>query len=175
MNRSVTKEMRDMATDISKWRIKKEYDRYGFDYNVRVDRIIVGLIGELVFKAALEEADIQFETSFGTVGYDKYDFKINNKIYDIKASDCNGTYKYLNLLYSEDQYQSGLINNYDYVVQVFIDGKERGGKFNIKNCKNAVIVGYVNFCDLPKYRQEPKHYGDNYCVKLSELNKFELI
>jgi len=82
-------------------------------------------------------------------------------------------FKGLNLLYSEDQFRSGLNKNFAYCVQIFVNGYNRKTKILDKElCDSATIAGYIPFPDIENYWQKRKFYGDDYKVPLTRLKIF---
>ena len=155
-------------------RMSYEYNRFGLADNQRKSMILVGTIGQLVLKKYLEENNVVFNFEYQAGKYDEMDFSINNKIVEVKTSgyDKKG-FKWLNLLYSEDQFRSGLSKNFAYCVQIFVNGYNRKTKvLDKKSCNSATIAGYIPFLDIESYWQKRKFYGDDYKVPLAKLKNF---
>jgi hypothetical protein len=65
------------------------YSRFGYSIEVRIDKALLGCIGEIAFQRFLEQSNIDFEIdngSFATRNSDEFDFLINNKKLDVKVA-----------------------------------------------------------------------------------------
>lgn len=65
------------------------YSRFGYSIEVRIDKALLGCIGEIAFQRFLEQSNIAFELdngSFATRNSDDFDFLINNKKLDVKVA-----------------------------------------------------------------------------------------
>ena len=165
------------AISHSEERIKYEYNRFNLPNDKRKSMIVIGTIGQLIFKKLLENRNINFEFEYQAGRYDNMDFKINNDIVEIKTSgyDYKG-YKHLNLLYSQDQLNAGIKKDFKYCVQIFINGYDRTNRVLIpKNCSNGVIAGYIPFLDIKKYPSQRRFFGDDYKVPISKLKNIDEI
>lgn len=159
----------------SEERIKYEFNRFKLSNEKRKSMIIIGTIGQLIFKSFLKSRNVQFDFEYQAGKYDIMDFSINNEIVEIKTSgyDYKG-YKHLNLFYSEDQLQAGIAKGFKYCVQIFINGYNRADKLLIPdNCNSGTIAGYVPFLDIKNYPSPRKFFGDDYTVPLKKLINIE--
>lgn len=177
INLKIDKELITQAIQHSKDRMKYEYNRFGLSKDKRFSMILIGTIGQLIFKQFLESKNIDFKFEFQAGHYDDIDFKIKNKIIEIKTSGYSENYLSLNLLYSQDQLDRGLFKGYDYCVQIFINGYDRRTQLmDINQCNQAVISGYIEFNKIKNFKNFKQYYGDDYKVPLNNLkNILDLI
>lgn len=175
MIHSVDDNIKEIAEASAIDRIPSEYDRSKFEYEKRISMLVIGCIGELVFQKVLQIANIPFESSYDGGKVDNYDFLIGGKIFDAKTSYCDGNYSKLNLLYDEGQYISGTKKGYDYVVQLFINGRDKSGEFDLNLCNQAIIAGAIKFSKIKNYPNPNQKGFDKYKVPLSKLSKFKTI
>ena len=163
------------AINHSDERLKYEYNRFGLSNDKRKSMILIGTIGQLMFKKFLESRNINFDFEYQAGKYDAMDFSINNDIVEIKTSgyDYRG-YKHLKLLYSEDQLQAGIDKGFKYCVQIFINGYNRADKLLIPdNCNSGTIAGFIPFLDIKKYPSQRRFFGDDYKVPIRNLLQIE--
>lgn len=166
----VTDLIKNEALIHSNQRMHFEYDRFRLSDEKRKSMILIGTIGQLMFKKYLEDNDIVFDFQLQAGQYDDLDFKIDDDIIEIKTSGFEDTFLKLNLLYSSDQYNDGMEKGFRYCVQLFINGYSRVTKLlDINNCNECYIAGYIHFEDIEKYPHERQHYGDDYKVPLNNL------
>ena len=170
--RSITNQIIDAAITHAHERIDYEFDRAGYETDQRISMIAVGTIGQLVFDFFLKSKQFpEYIHQLQAGKYDDFDFVVNNKICEIKTSAYDDTYKYLNLLYSEDQYKRGIAKEFSYCVQIFINGYNRESKLlQLEKCNQATIIGYIPFSNIEKFKNpEPKSWGDFYKIPLKNL------
>ena len=166
----VNEEIKRLAIEHSAERMKYEYDRFGFNQERRENMILVGTIGQLIFKKFLENNNIAFDYELQAGNYDNFDFVLNDDIFEIKTSGYFGSFNMLNLLYSQDQYKAGLSKGFKYCVQIFIDGLDDKTRLvDISKTSHAVIVGCIEFKNIGRYRNYRQYRGDDYKVPLSKL------
>ena len=162
--------IKHLAIKHSAERMQYEYDRFGFNQERRENMILVGTVGQLIFKKFLEDNHIPFDYELQAGNYDNFDFILNDDIFEIKTSGYFGSFNMLNLLYSRDQYMSGLSKGFKYCVQIFIDGLDDKTRLvDISKTSHAVIVGCIEFKNISRYRNYRQYRGDDYKVPLSEL------
>ena len=168
---NIDESLKKIALEHTEERIKYEFDRFGLPEEKRRSMILIGSIGQLVFKKFLEKNNVKFEFEFQAGKYDKMDFKINGKIIEIKCSGFDEQYHYLNLLYAKDQLYNGLQKKFEYCVQIFINGYERSSKMlNVTKCVDGIISGYIEFIKIKNFENNyKKSFGDDYKVPLSNL------
>ena len=170
----ISDDLKNEAYEHAQERIEFEYDRSRYrSREQRIHMILIGSIGQLLFKKNLEENKINFEFEFQAGKYDAYDFRVNNKIIDVKTSgfDDSKGYKYLNLLYPEDQFAAGLRKNYEYCVQIFINGYQRQARLlDRTKCNEGIIAGYIEFHKIKEFKNLSRmSWGDYYKVPLRNL------
>lgn len=167
----ISQGIKDQALNHAKERMKYEFNRFGFNDDQRLSMILIGTIGQLLFKQYLDENNIDYEYEMQAGQYDLMDFKIRDQIVEIKTSGFSDSYNHLNLLYSLDQYQSAIRKDFVYCVQIFIEGYDRKTKLlDLNACNNGYIAGYMPFENFPQYRNLIKRsYGDDYKIPLSNL------
>lgn len=169
-------EMKDLAVAHCEERMRYEYNRFGFGDRKRKNMILIGTLGQLIFKKYLDGRHIVYDYQLQAGKYDDFDFEIGGEKYEIKTSGYTADFSKLHLLYSRDQYESGLSKEFKYCVQIFVDGfdlKER--MLDIEKSTSATIAGYIEFDNIANYRQNKKFYGDDYSVPLSDLKDIEAL
>ena len=160
----------DEALTHSKKRMDYEYDRFKLPFETRLNMILIGTIGQLIFSKFLVANNINHEYEYQAGKYDSFDFKIQNKIFEIKTSGYDISYKNLNLLYSKDQYKTGRKKNFYCCIQIFINGYDKKNKkINLKSCNSASIVGGILYKEIENYKNIKRFYGDDYKVPISKL------
>ena len=71
----------------SKERLKFEYDRFKLPTAQRKSMILIGTIGQLIFKEYLEMKNITYKFEYQAGKYDDMDFSIN-ETFDKNSCDC---------------------------------------------------------------------------------------
>jgi len=172
----VTDKIRQLANNHTKERIKYEYDRFKLSLDKRKSMILIGSLGQIMFKHILDNQKINYEFQFQAGNYDLYDFKINNDIIEIKTSGYNNYFNNLNLLYANDQYIQGISKNYSYCVQQFLNGHDISSKLlDINKCSVCSCIGFIEYKEIKNYPNVRKYLGDDYKVPLSKLKPIELL
>lgn len=142
-----------------------------YKYNM----ILTAVLGELIFEKYLNSREIDYKNVEG-FDYSRY-FKIGDLKVEVKTSafyNDNG-YDRLNLLYNINEYNYNTVFNTDYVVQIFVGGKEIGNKLNLDKCDVSYIAGSVEFDEIPEiserinYDAKRPHYKVN-LDNLAEIN-----
>ena len=177
MNIIITDEMKNEAFDHASQRMNFEFNRFNQNKNFRFNMILVGTIGELVFRNFLISNNITYEMEFQAGEYDVYDFQIGSNIIEIKTSGYEGiTFSNLNLLYNYSQYSNPNRSNYDYVVQIFINGYDRNSKsLDLANCNLATISGYISYSEISNHSLTQNVYSKNYKVPLTRLKPITML
>jgi len=176
MNFHIYDSIKEQALNHSNKRIEFEFDRFGLNLVERKSMILIGTIGQLVFKSYLENLNIKYDFEFQAGNFDEIDFKIYNKIIEIKTSGFDDYYSGLNLLYSEGQFQRGLRKGYAYCVQIFINGYQQSKKIlDLERCDLAIISGYIEFSKIGNFKNQRKYYADDYKVPLKNLKSINLL
>jgi len=167
--------MMKTAIEHSEERLKFEYDRFRLSPEQRKSMILIGTLGQLIFKKFLEDNSISFDFEFQAGKYDKKDFMVNKSILEIKCSGYNDTFSHMNLFYAKDQFDSGCTKNFQYCVQIFINGYDKMTKLlDHKKCTNGIIIGYIEFPAISNFRNPTmKYFGDYYKVPLSSLKPIQ--
>ncbi len=181
MTIKITKEIIYKAIDRSEASIGYQYDRFNLSLNMRKSMIVIGTIGELIFEQYLKGKEIEYDyedeinKSLDYISKYEKDFQLTNDIIEIKTSGYDKAgYEHLNLLYSQDQYDSGIRKGFDKCVLIFVNGYDRNERMlRIENCNSATIAGYIPFKDIGNYPSQRKYYGDDYKVPIKELYKIE--
>lgn len=173
----ITPEMVDEAKKHALDRLKFEYNRAQYTKEQRVSMITIGTLGQLGFRKILDSIGIKNYTYQMQAGeYDDFDFMIDGKICEIKTSGFDGTgWERLNLLYSEDQFTTGLKKEFSYCFQLFINGYDRTNRLlDTSKCNKLVIAGYIVFADIKNFKNPKKMFwGDFYKVPLNKLVCFD--
>lgn len=174
---NITEEMKLNAINHSKERMNYEFNRFKQNDTFRFNMLLIGTLGELVFKNYLESRSVSFNMEFQAGKYDSMDFEVNNRIIEIKTSGIDETgYSWLNLLYNSDQYQQAKNKNYSYVVLIFVDGYDRTKKtFDISLTTTAIIYGYIEFKKIGEFQITDNKFYSNHKVSLNELNPIDEI
>lgn len=183
MKIKITKEIIYKAIDRSEASIGYQYDRFKLSLNMRKSMIVIGTIGELIFEQYLKGKEVEYEyedemhKSLDYISKYEKDFQLNNDIIEIKTSGYDQAgYEHLNLLYSQDQYDSGIRKGFDKCVLIFVNGYDRNERMlKIENCNSATIAGYIPFKDISNYPSQRKYYGDDYKVPIKELYNIETL
>lgn len=166
----IDEELKNLAIEHSRERMKYEYNRFGFDNRRRENMILVGTLGQLVFKQFLDLNQIPYDYQLQAGEYDDFDFIVGNDIFEIKTSGYYDVFNKLNLLYSEDQYSAGIHKGFKYCIQIFVDGLDLNSRLlDISKTTHAVIAGYIEFDNIKYYRQQRRYYGDDYKIPVHEL------
>jgi len=175
ITKNIDKALIQEAINHSEERLKYEYNRFGLSNYKRKSMILIGTIGQLIFKKFLESRNVKFDFEYQAGNYDAMDFSINNEIVEIKTSGYdNRGYKHLNLLYSEDQLQAVIAKGFKYCVQIFINGYNRADRLLIPDtCNSGTIAGFVPFLDIKKYPSQRRFFGDDFKVPIRNLLQIE--
>lgn len=70
------------------------YNRFGADYNTRVEHAKIGCIGEIAFEELVREYQVEYNTDredFEDRNADEFDFEINGIKIDVKVAKTNKT------------------------------------------------------------------------------------
>lgn len=164
-------ELKKIAMEHVEERIKYEFNRFGLPDEKRKSMILIGTIGQLIFKKFLKKSNIEFDSEFQAGIYDKMDFEINKKIVEIKCSGFDNQYNFLNLLYQKDQLFSGIKKGFQYCVLIFINGYDMHLQMlDLTKCIKGIIFGYIEFIDIKNFKNNnKKSFGDDYKVPLNRL------
>ncbi len=175
VTREINNSLIDEAIRHSKERLQYEFNRFGLPTPQRKSMILIGTIGQLIFKEYLEEKGVEFDFEYQAGEYDIMDFSINNEIVEIKTSGYGPRgYNHLNIFYAEDQFQAGIVKGFKYCVQIFINGYIRKDKLLVpSNCNSATIAGFTLFEDIKKYPNQRVFFGDDYKVPINDLIPIE--
>jgi len=166
----INKEIIEEANLYSDKRMQFEYNRFGLSPEQRKSMILIGAIGQLMFKEYLTEQKVPFEFEYQAGNYDTMDFKLGQDIVEIKTSGYEVSFEHLNLLYSDDQLKAGVNKSFKYCCQLFINGYSRDKKLlNASHCNKCIIAGYIPFEDIQNFPSPRKIFGDDYKVPLRRL------
>lgn len=166
----VTDELKLEASKHSEERMNFEFNRFGLSTERRKSMILIGTIGQLVFKEYLELNNVKFDFEYQAGHYDAMDFKLNEDIVEIKTSGYDTSFIHLNLLYSADQFEAGMHKGFNYCIQLFVNGYSRVTKLlNINECNRCVIAGYMPFSEIKNYPNSRQFFGDDYKVPIKDL------
>ena len=157
-------------------RIEFEYDRFGLDLEKRISMIALGTVGQLVFRDYLLSQAVDFEFEYQAGKFDNFDFRIGDKIIEIKTSgfeDSKG-WSHLNAIYNHDQLLVAQKKNIFASVQIFTNGYSPSTRvFEGAKCNKAVLVGFVPITKILATEKRKLPYGDAHLVPLSALSKIE--
>ena len=167
---NVSQQIKQEAEKHSAVRMQYEYNRFRLSDDKRMSMILIGTIGQLVFKEFLENNNINFNFEYQAGKYDLTDFKLDDDIVEIKTSGYDDSFVHLNLLYSADQFSAGLHKGFKYCIQLFINGYSRVTKLLcITNCNKCIIAGYIPFEEINNYPNNKQFFGDDFKVPLNKL------
>lgn len=162
----------------AKNRLGFEYDRFHLATEQRLSMITMGTIGQLVFKKYLESKDVSFEFQLQYGKYDDYDFKIKNKIVEVKSSgykDSNDWMK-LNAIYNASQLEHAKVKNFYCSVQIFLNGYDKATKiFSIEKCDTAIIAGWLEINEISKTPARSLPFGNTHLIPLSQLKDIKTL
>jgi len=164
----------DEATTHAAARLGFEYDRFKLDKSLRVSMITLGTIGQIIFRDYLMSQAVKFEFQLQAGRYDDFDFKVDNKIIEIKTSgyESGSKWKTLNGIYNFDQYTNALMKNFYCFVQVFISGYDIKTKIlDLSKCNRAVLAGWLEISDIATFPIRKLPFGDAYLIPVSSMNQ----
>ena len=172
----VSGELTKQAFSHAKSRLKFEYDRFNLKTEQRISMITIGTVGQLIFKQYLENLSIphEFQLQFGN--YDDYDFKIKNRIVEVKSSGFkNGDeWKKLNGIYNASQLENAISKEFFCSVQIFINGYDKINKlFNITKCDTAIIAGWLEIGQIAKIEARYLPHGRAHLIPLDKLKAMD--
>ena len=160
------------AYEHAKNRLGFEYNRFNLATEQRLSMITLGTVGQLVFKKFLETSKIPFEFQLQYGKYDDYDFKIENRIIEVKSSgykNPDGWMK-LNGIYNASQLEQAIAKKYYCSVQIFLNGYDKVNKlFNIATCDTAIIAGWLEIEEIAKTGAKYLPHGRAHLIPLSQL------
>ena len=163
-------EMKARASAHSTERLRYEFDRFALPKDQRLSMILIGTIGQLVFKKFLDQENVLYDYEFQAGKFDEFDFKVGNSVIEVKTSGYGDDFSKLNLLYSHSQFRRGLSKDYQYCVQIFVDLYERSSRLlDLDKVKTATLAGFVQYSEIANFKQSPKFLGDDYRVPLYKL------
>jgi hypothetical protein len=166
------------AYEHAKKRLGFEYDRFHLATEQRLSMITIGTIGQLIFKQFLESNKIKFDFQLQYGKYDDFDFRINEKIIEVKSSGykCSDDWKKLNGIYNSSQLENALTKNFYCSVQVFLNGYDKVNKlFNFKKCDTAIIAGWLEIEEIAKIEPRYLPLGKAHLIPLSNLKPLDLL
>jgi len=175
---SIGANIRDVAVEHSKNRIRYEYDRFNLNTEQRLSMITLGTLGQLVLQNYLEckEVDFDFQLQFGK--YDDFDFSINNQIIEVKCSGYKkiDEWKSLHGIYNASQLENALLKNFYCSVQIFVNGYDKVNKLlNVKNCTTAIIAGWIKINEIKNFPKKFLPFGPAYLIPLDQLKDVDLL
>lgn len=160
------------AYEHAKNRLGFEYDRFHLATEQRLSMITIGTIGQLVFKNFLEINQIKFEFQLQYGKYDDYDFKIADRIVEVKSSGYKNSDGWLKLngIYNASQLEQAILKNYFCSVQIFLSGYDKVNKlFNITKCDTAIIAGWLEIDEIAKTEAKYLPHGRAHLIPLEKL------
>jgi hypothetical protein len=166
------------AYEHAKNRLGFEYDRFHLATEQRLSMITVGTVGQLVFKKYLEANNIEFDFQLQYGKYDDYDFKINNRIVEVKSSGYKkpDEWRKLNGIYNASQLEQAIAKKYFCSVQIFLNGYDKVNKlFNIAKCDTAIIAGWIEIEAIAKINPKYLPHGRAHLIPLTELKPIKAL
>lgn len=170
--------MRTSAKVHASNRMQFEFDRFGLDDERRLSMITLGTIGQIAFKSFLEQMNVPHEFQMQAGKYDDYDFRIANRIIEVKTSGHSGgdSWKSLNAIYNSSQLKQAIRKNYFCSVQIFVDGYDKSAKtFNVESCKSAVIAGWIEISKIAQTESVSLPFGSAHLISLEKLNEIDAL
>ena len=173
---NVSQELTKQAYSHAKSRLKFEYDRFNLKTEQRISMITIGTVGQLIFKQYLEKLNVphEFQLQFGN--YDDYDFKIKNRIVEVKSSGFRNhdDWKKLNGIYNASQLEHAIAKEFFCSVQIFLNGYDKVNKlFNIEKCDTAIIAGWLEISQIAEIEARYLPHGKAHLIPLSNLKQME--
>jgi hypothetical protein len=167
-----------LAYEHAKKRLGFEYDRFHLGTEQRISMITIGTVGQLVFKKYLESKNIQFEFQLQYGKYDDYDFKIQNKIVEVKSSGYKNPDEWMKLngIYNASQMEKAITKDFFCSVQIFLNGYDKVNKlFNIAKCDTAIIAGWLEIDEIAKAQVKYLPHGKAHLIPLAQLKEINTL
>lgn len=164
----------DEAVKHASARLGFEFDRFKLDKSLRISMITLGTIGQLVFRDYLMSQGVKFEFQFQAGKYDDFDFKINDRVIEVKTSGYENPsrWKALNGIYNVDQHRNSLRKNFYCFVQIFINGYDKKTKaLDLATCNHAVIAGWLKISEIANFPIRHLPFGDAFLIPILSLNE----
>lgn len=161
------------AHEHAKQRLRYEFDRFHLATEQRIAMIAMGTLGQLVFKQFLKSLNVPFQFQLQYGRYDDYDFRINDKIVEVKSSGYNKPNEWtsLNAIYNASQLEQAIAKRYDCSVQLFLNGYDKTAKlFDIKQCDTAIIAGWLEIEKIANTPARLLPYGKAHLIPLGRLH-----
>ena len=166
------------AYEHAKKRLGFEYDRFHLATEQRLSMITIGTIGQLIFKKFLESNKIKFQFQLQYGKYDDFDFKIKNKIVEVKSSGYKNPNDWMKLngIYNASQLEQAIAKKFYCSVQVFLNGYDKVNKlFNILKCDTAIIAGWLEIGEIAKTDAKYLPHGRAHLIPLSKLKDIKTL
>jgi hypothetical protein len=174
----VGKDIGEQAYEHSKNRLGFEYDRFHLGTEQRLSMIVLGTIGQLVFKEFLETNKVPFQFQLQYGKFDDYDFKIRNEIVEVKSSGYKKPDEWMKLngIYNASQLEQAIAKKFYCSVQVFLNGYDKVNKlFNIAKCDTAIIAGWLEINEIAKTDTKYLPHGKAHLIPLNQLKDIKLL
>ena len=174
MEISIQPHVIDEATTHAAVRLGFEFDRFKLDQSLRVSMITLGTIGQIIFRDYLMSQGFEFEFQLQAGKYDDFDFKIKDKIIEVKTSgfEDQSKWKTLNGIYNVNQHQNALRKDFYCFVQVFISGYDKKTKaLDLSKCKHAVLAGWLKISDIASFPIRQLPFGAAFLIPIDSLNE----
>jgi len=113
----------------------------------------IGQIGQLAFKKYLQQQQIPFEEDQAIGRSDQYDFKINDKLFDIKTNVRKKSIQHIKGNFKLLLLKKQLGKHADYYIWILLNQED------IYHINKAYIVGFLNKEQLQKYATVQKIEG----------------
>lgn len=172
----VSSELAKEAYSHAKKRLKFEYDRFNLKTEQRISMITIGTVGQMVFKQYLDRLEIahSFQLQYGE--YDDFDFKIKDRIVEVKSSGYKNhdDWKKLNGIYNSSQLEQAITKRFFCSVQIFLNGYDKVNKlFNVSKCDTAIIAGWLEIGQVAKFDAKYLPHGKAHLVPLHALKPID--
>ncbi|MBL7786702.1 MAG: hypothetical protein JNM36_12410 [Chitinophagales bacterium] len=146
------------------------YSRFQLSYTQRVDKALLGCMGEFAFETLLKQHNINYEldtSDFVNTHSDEFDFKVNTKKIDIKVA-LKSTTNPPNDRWTYGYPQEQNPQNKDFVVVGWVDfANKQVGFYGWITGKQIAQYAVVTQNSFAKYR----YLTPNYEFKWGDLDK----
>lgn len=155
-----------------------EYKRFNLGVEQRLSMITIEIIGQMVFKDFLEKSSVKFDYQLQYGKFYNYDFKIADRIVDIKSSGYKNSDDWLklNAVYNVSQLQQAILKKYFCTVQIFLNGYDKVNKlFNVSKCDTAIIAGWLEIDQIASIDTKYFPHGRAHLIPLAKLKPIKTL
>jgi len=133
----ITDEMKRQAEDFAMASLGETFDRFNYDRSVRLNKIYVGKLGEIIFAEFMKGKGVELAVDFNSnSGGKPYDFSLMGKTIDVKS----GTKPHhRRLLIVQDHFEHSGGCDYYPAVNVYANHGEVFGYATKEDIKNSKV------------------------------------